>query len=125
MKQYCNKFNTDLKNGPHLRNSNYYRRTHYCHSLFSVLLLFVSHLFPYCLPLCLVDFFLVATSFDFLLVSFYLCSVDVFFVVAMGLHWRRKCQPAPVFLPGESQGLRSLMGCHLWGRTESETTEAT
>ena len=31
----------------------------------------------------------------------------------------------PVFLPGESQGQRSLMGCHLWGRTESETTEAT
>ena len=32
---------------------------------------------------------------------------------------------APGFLPGESQGRRSLMGCHLWGRTESDTTEAT
>ena len=31
----------------------------------------------------------------------------------------------PVFLPGESQGLGSLVGCHLWGRTESDTTEAT
>ena len=31
----------------------------------------------------------------------------------------------PVFLPGESQGLRSLVSCHLWGRTESDTTEAT
>ena len=30
----------------------------------------------------------------------------------------------PVFLPGESQGRRSLVGCHLWGRTESDTTEA-
>ena len=40
-------------------------------------------------------------------------------------HWRRKWQPAPVFLPGESQGRWSLMGCHLWGRTESDTTEAT
>ena len=30
--------------------------------------------------------------------------------------WRRKWQPTPVFLPGESQGRRSLMGCHLWGR---------
>ena len=30
-----------------------------------------------------------------------------------------------VFLPGESQGQRSLVGCHLWGRTESDTTEAT
>ena len=31
----------------------------------------------------------------------------------------------PVFLPGESQGLGSLVGCHLWGRTESDTTEVT
>ena len=41
------------------------------------------------------------------------------------LHWRRKWQPTPVFLPGESQGRRSLVGCRLWGRTESDTTEAT
>jgi len=40
------------------------------------------------------------------------------------LHWRRKWQPTPVFLPGESQGRGSLVGCHLWGRTESDTTEA-
>ena len=40
-------------------------------------------------------------------------------------HWRRKWQPTPVFLPGESQGQRSLEGCHLWGRTESDTTEVT
>ena len=32
------------------------------------------------------------------------------------MHWRRKWQPTPVFLPGESQGQRSLMGCCLWGR---------
>ena len=31
----------------------------------------------------------------------------------------------PVFLPGEFQGLGSLVGCHLWGRTESDMTEAT
>ena len=30
-----------------------------------------------------------------------------------------------VFLPGESQGWGSLVGCHLWGRTELDTTEAT
>ena len=36
-----------------------------------------------------------------------------------------KWQPTPVFLPGESQGRGSLVGCHLWGRTESDTTEAT
>ena len=41
------------------------------------------------------------------------------------MHWRRKWQPAPVFLPGESQGQWSLMGCRLWGRVESDTTEAT
>ena len=41
------------------------------------------------------------------------------------MHWRRKWQPTPVFLPGESQGRGSLVGCHLWGRTKSDTTEAT
>ena len=41
------------------------------------------------------------------------------------MHWRRKWQPTPVFLPGESQGQRSLVGCCLWGRTESDMTEAT
>ena len=41
------------------------------------------------------------------------------------MHWRRKWQPTPVFLPGGSQGRRSLVGCHLWGRTESDTTEVT
>ena len=41
------------------------------------------------------------------------------------MHWRRKWQPTPVFLPGESQGRGSLVGCHLWGRTESDTTDAT
>ena len=40
-------------------------------------------------------------------------------------HWRRKWQPTPVFLPGESQGWGSLMGCRLWGCTESDLTEAT
>ena len=39
------------------------------------------------------------------------------------MHWRRKWQPTPVFLPGESQGRGSLVGCHLWGRTESDMTE--
>ena len=32
------------------------------------------------------------------------------------MHWRKKWQPTPVFLPGESQGWGSLIGCHLWGR---------
>ena len=41
------------------------------------------------------------------------------------IYWRRKWQPTPVFLPGESQGWWSLVGCRLWGCTESDTTEAT
>ena len=41
------------------------------------------------------------------------------------MRWRRKWQPNPVFLPGESQGRGSLVGCRLWGRTESDTTEVT
>ena len=41
------------------------------------------------------------------------------------IHRRRKWQPTPVFLPGESQGRGSLVGCRLWGHTESDTTEAT
>ena len=32
------------------------------------------------------------------------------------MHWRRKWQPTPMFLPGESQG---------WSHTESDTTEVT
>ena len=41
------------------------------------------------------------------------------------LHWRRKWQLTSVFLPGESQRWRSLVGCCLWGHTELDTTEAT
>ena len=41
------------------------------------------------------------------------------------LHWRRKGQSTTVLLPGESQGRGSLVGCQLWGLTESDTTEAT
>ena len=39
--------------------------------------------------------------------------------------WRRKWQPTPVFLPGESQGRGSLVGCCLWGHTEWDMTEVT
>ena len=34
------------------------------------------------------------------------------------MHWRRKWQPTPMFLPGESQRRRSLVGCCLSGRTD-------
>ena len=45
------------------------------------------------------------------------------FSLSTFMHWRRKWQPTPVFLPGESRGQRSLVGCSPWGRTESDTTE--
>ena len=38
-------------------------------------------------------------------------------------YWRRKWQPILVFLPGEFQGQRSLMGCCPWNRKELDTTE--
>ena len=44
-----------------------------------------------------------------------------FHALEKGLQW----QPTLMFLPGEFQGWGSLVGCHLWGRTESDTTEAT
>ena len=39
------------------------------------------------------------------------------------MHWRRKWQPTLVFLPGESHGQRSLVGCSSRGRKELDTTE--
>ena len=47
------------------------------------------------------------------------------FSLSTFMHWKRKWQPTPVFLPGESQRQGSLVGCHLWGRTESDMTEVT
>ena len=41
------------------------------------------------------------------------------------IYQRRQWHPTPAFLPGKSHGWRSLVGCHLWGRTESDTTEVT
>ena len=49
----------------------------------------------------------------------------LFFFGCTFMHWRRKWQPTPVFLPGESQGQGSLVGCHLWGSTELDTIEVT
>ena len=47
------------------------------------------------------------------------------FSLSTSMHWRRKWQPTPVFLPGESQGRGALLGCRLWGHTELDTTEVT
>ena len=56
------------------------------------------------------------------LTTTYLIKAMVFPVV---MHLRRKWQPTPMFLPGGSQGQRSLVGCHVWGCTELDTTEVT
>ena len=58
------------------------------------------------------------------LIHLSLCNV-LFCPQLQSLLWRREWQPTPAFLPGESQGRGSLVGCRLWGRTESDTTEAT
>ena len=56
--------------------------------------------------------------------------LNFFSLILEPLNLRKKAglwifrQPTPVFLPGESQGRGSLVGCRLWGRTESDTTEA-
>ena len=51
------------------------------------------------------------------------CAVSVWYLERCSCHW--KWQPTPVFLPVESQRWGSLVGCHLSGRTELDTTEAT
>ena len=53
-------------------------------------------------------------------------TTEIFqFHFSLLMHWRRKWQHTPVFLPGEPQRQWSLVGCLLRGGTESDTTEAT
>ena len=46
-----------------------------------------------------------------------------FNVIGYSSFWRKKWQPTPVFLPGESHGQRSLVGYSPWSHKESDTTE--
>ena len=46
-----------------------------------------------------------------------------FYLVPIYVGWRREWQPTPVFLPGKSQGQRSLVGCSPWGHKELDMTE--
>ena len=41
------------------------------------------------------------------------------------ISWRRQWHPTPVLLPGKSRGQKCLVGCRLWGHTESDTTDVT
>ena len=54
-----------------------------------------------------------------------LCLLIRYIAKLCSKSWRRKWQPTPVLLPGESHRQRRLVGCCPWGRTESDTTEAT
>ena len=54
------------------------------------------------------------------------CLENHFFSVYLAQYFRRRqWHTTPVLLPGKSHGRRSLVGCHLWRCTESDTTEAT
>ena len=94
--------------------SQFFKKTH-CTNSFERKLLTnaMVFFFPF---LCLFFFFF-----------FYLTRItsSYFLEVLLLFFWRRKWQPTPVFLPGASHGRRSLVGCSPWGRTESDTTEAT
>ena len=70
--------------------------------------------------------FLVISSGVFILIPFFLTSTIVGIVdTPFILKFVFQRQPTPVFLPGESQGRSSLVGCCLWGHTELDTTEVT
>ena len=56
-------------------------------------------------------------------VSFWLTSLCI--IGSSFIHWKRKWQPTPVFLPGESQGRGGPCGLPSLDRTESDTTEVT
>ena len=45
------------------------------------------------------------------------------FTESYSFPWRRKWRPTPVFMPGKSHELGSLVGCSPWGRKESDMTE--
>ena len=54
----------------------------------------------------------------------YVCMYTyIYMYVCIHIYWRRKWQPTPVLLPGESHGGRSLVGYSPWGHKESDTTE--
>jgi len=78
-------------------------------------------------PLFLLDYFPIwaITEYWVELPELYSRSLLVTYFIYGSVYIRRKWQPTPVFLPGESQGRGSLVGCRLWGRTESDMTEAT
>ena len=52
-------------------------------------------------------------------------DLSIYKCTTRNLPWRRKWQPTPVVLPGESPGQRSLAGYSPWSQKESDKTEHT
>ena len=50
-------------------------------------------------------------------------QTETLYPLNWNIPWRREWQATPVFLPGKSDGRRSLVGYGPWGRKESDTTE--
>ena len=61
--------------------------------------------------------------FFYIIFGLILCKWNYEQQLCVGYIRRRKWQPTPVLLPGKSHGWRNLVGCHLWGLTELDTTE--
>ena len=57
--------------------------------------------------------------------SIYKTIIDWIFVPVSAPLQRRKWQPTPVLLSGQSHGRRTLVGDSPWGRAESDTTDFT
>ena len=87
-----------------------------------IVLLNLVGIFPICVFVNVLQRALVVQN---LLDKYRRCKRYWFDPCVRSIPWRRKWQPTPVFLPGESQRWRSLVGCCLWGHTESDMTEAT
>ena len=89
---------------------------------------------PWCTPFPILNQFIVSCliltvalwpAYRFLKRQVRWSGIPISFRIFHSLLWRRKWQPTPVFLPGESQRRRSLVGCRPWGRTELDTTDVT
>ena len=75
--------------------------------------------------ICVMKYLIQEADIFFLGILLYYPKCYFLFKFLCGYYWRRKWQPTPLLLPGESQGWGSLVGCCLWGRTELDTAEAT
>ena len=81
------------------------------------LVIITTDLSPFWCVFCKSHYFLQKPNF------FHPCSLTLNLEPTNVIEWRRQWHPTPVLLPGKSHGQKSLVGCSLWGRSESDTTE--